>query len=183
MSNLTNPTEQLFLIRKMLEQKMPSRAIYLWTILVERAEPWVKQADLAEKLGCSRSTVGRTLKLLVTQGLLTETGKRHLNKFKIYEMPWKMAPNLYQHIMENHEKDLRRSFPALDGRFSKPSLEECLQKALQDPRMDQAADGNERLRFIKERLSEYERPWRKFYMLEKTISPDSPMYQAFQGDG
>ena len=52
----------------------------------EQKTVWVRQARLAEQLKCSKSTVGRMLRVLRETRLIVDTGKRHAGKFKIYEL-------------------------------------------------------------------------------------------------
>ncbi|MEI6790559.1 MAG: hypothetical protein WCK42_05200, partial [Myxococcaceae bacterium] len=71
--------------------KISDRAKLLWffmaTDCLENAtELWIKQQDYADKLHCSRSSIGRALKILIEAKLITDIKKRHLSRYKTYQI-------------------------------------------------------------------------------------------------
>src|SRR3990172_2401955 len=76
--------------------KISSRAREVWTLLSFNGSPnnpevWVRQASLAEQLGCSTDTICRAIRELTRQGLLIETRKWHQGRYKIYRLVWSPA--------------------------------------------------------------------------------------------
>ncbi|MEI6790820.1 MAG: helix-turn-helix domain-containing protein [Myxococcaceae bacterium] len=67
------------------------RAKFLWMLMSKNAagatELWIKQAALAEQLHCSRSSIGRALRVLIEAGFITDLKRRHLSRYKTYGLP------------------------------------------------------------------------------------------------
>ena len=76
----------------MVEALSP-RAQKIYKILLDATCPpkhevhrWIRQQTLADKLGCSRRTIGRALNELKAAGLLLDLNQRHQNRCKMYEI-------------------------------------------------------------------------------------------------
>ena len=123
------------------------RARCLWISMAASPDRWVRQATLAEIFKCSKSTIGRTLRELKQAGLIIDTGKRHLGRFKIYEIGVvtpavsQVEPEMtieqlkvlteHQQLMKEHGARWRNTYGyALDGKNRRPTIEFVVELAL-----------------------------------------------------
>ena len=63
-----------------------AQAVLAWIQNQNTAELVIRQASLAEKLGCSRWSIGRALKRLKEAGLIADLEKRHESRCKMYRL-------------------------------------------------------------------------------------------------
>lgn len=63
-----------------------AKAVLAWMQEQNQAEIGIRQASLAELLGCSRTSIYRALKRLKEAGLISDTQKRHEQRYKIYRL-------------------------------------------------------------------------------------------------
>ncbi|MEI6790164.1 MAG: helix-turn-helix domain-containing protein [Myxococcaceae bacterium] len=104
---------------QLLDAVISLRAQMLWirlamTITPESSELWIRQATLAEQLRCSRRSIGRALQELIKAGLIMDLQKRHLSRYKIYQL---------NHLVQNYIQTSETS-PLAPKKLSKRELED-----------------------------------------------------------
>ena len=141
-----------------INASISATAKILWMIMAmsvdEKQTMWVRQATLAEQLKCSKSTVGRMLRVLKEAKLIVDTGKRHAGKYKIYELnqgnplPILTSQNLplpkgegnkpkvkaagddvADKLLAQHGESWRRRYTLLDGKDGRHTLEAGVREA------------------------------------------------------
>jgi len=92
-----------------------AQKILLWIRTQNPHSIAIRQQSLAELFGCSRRSIGRALNELKAAGALTDLGKRHANRCKLYSViPQKEEAQLTlqaQHQWSLYQKTFAIVFP------------------------------------------------------------------------